>query len=1247
MEIVSLNTRGLNDTSKRKTLLNWFKARNSHVICLQETFIKENKVTEFNRDWDGVCIHSNTNSAHSRGVSILLKKNFDCEIINTHRGHDGRSLLINITCHSQTYTIVNAYAPNEENKRKNFFQNLSKWVKDHSLNNNAIIMCGDFNCSITSADRTNPNSDNSRLDFTRLLKYNDLNDTYRVLNPTKHGFTYSNKSATTQSRIDYILVSNYVLSRATKSYILTAPKCPDHKAVMLKVQAENKRGPGYWKLNTSYLLDDNYKTMIRQTIQKTVNETQSLNATLRWDYCKVRIKEMSIEYAILQSRIMKKEIQEYEKRLYDIDNNILNDAIKQKNETLITQLETERHTLKAKLDEYYSKKAMGNVIRSRLKYIEDGEKNTKFFFGLEKKRQTNNLINSVYNGKGKLVYDSNEILNEGKLFYEKLFKKRHIDDSDVDNFLDGINTNSYLSDVESNICEGMINDIECEDVVKNLSKNKSPGLDGLPGEFYTCFWSDIKDLVIQSFNDGFLNGKLAHSHRQIIISLIFKKNDRKKFKNYRPLSLSNVDYKILAFILAKRLQKVVHKLISPEQVAYINERYMGNNIRLLLDVIEHTEKENKSGVLLFLDFEKAFDSLSWNFIHKCLYKMGFGQDFRRWIEIIFNQPVAFLKINGFLSEAVQIERGIRQGCPISALIFIICTEFLAISVKDDDSISGIRLDDGIHDIYKEIKITQYADDTCIYLQNETYIEPLFRIIKKFSSCSGLNLNLDKTEGLLIGNLAENNPTYTKINWPKEPIRYLGIYIGFDHNLCYHLNWESKLEKMQKLIDCWRTRNLSIEGKILIIKSIIVPKIVFPATVLPIPVGIIKTVNKMFYNFLWGERDRIKRRILINKYCYGGLQMIDIETFFMALKASWLEKILNSKEIWSYIPKTLLTNLLTNELINMSFSSINDMPILEKLPIFYQQVVIGYCTARKTIKIETKSDLYNQMIWGNNAFMSRGKCLFNADFISSGYIYLHNVLNRDGTFKNDILGNISNKNMFLSTMYSIKDCLKRYKDIRYGNENELVIEDQQINRNIGKCNKKSKYYYKLMIEKKVMKNKMNEKWCTTLGIEVSCETFYNNKMKSIYDKKISSFNYKIFNDLLPTGKNLKKWQKSDTPECIYCRDQNHNLFHLLLECVHIENIWIYVKNILKINIDHSVVIFGTNDNDIANNTISLISYIIFKKYITDRNRASDVISVTKYIQLELAYYIPVYSSSKFDSLRLFSEKLCELKMMIST
>lgn len=288
-----------------------------------------------------------------------------------------------------------------------------------------------------------------------------------------------------------------------------------------------------------------------------------------------------------------------------------------------------------------------------------------------------------------------------------------------------------------------------------------------------------------------------------------------------------------------------------------------------------------------------------------------------------------------------------------------------------------------------------------------------------------------------------------------------------------------------------------------------------------------------------------------------------------------------------------------------------------------------------------------MIWGNNAFMSRGKCLFNADFISSGYIYLHNVLNRDGTFKNDILGNISNKNMFLSTMYSIKDCLKRYKDIRYGNENELVIEDQQINRNIGKCNKKSKYYYKLMIEKKVMKNKMNEKWCTTLGIEVSCETFYNNKMKSIYDKKISSFNYKIFNDLLPTGKNLKKWQKSDTPECIYCRDQNHNLFHLLLECVHIENIWIYVKNILKINIDHSVVIFGTNDNDIANNTISLISYIIFKKYITDRNRASDVISVTKYIQLELAYYIPVYSSSKFDSLRLFSEKLCELKMMIST
>ena len=118
-------------------------------------------------------------------------------------------------------------------------------------------------------------------------------------------------------------------------------------------------------------------------------------------------------------------------------------------------------------------------------------------------------------------------------------------------------------------------------------------------------------------------------------SLIFKSNDRTNLSDYRPISLTNTDYKILAFILSLRLQKVLYKIINTDQTGYIKKRYIGTNIRLIDDIIDYTEKFNKPGVLLFLDFRKAFDSLEWDFLHKVLEKFGFGESFRKWVNIIY------------------------------------------------------------------------------------------------------------------------------------------------------------------------------------------------------------------------------------------------------------------------------------------------------------------------------------------------------------------------------------------------------------------------------------------------------------------------------------------------------------------------------------------------------------------------------------------------------------------------------------
>ena len=413
------------------------------------------------------------------------------------------------------------------------------------------------------------------------------------------------------------------------------------------------------------------------------------------------------------------------------------------------------------------------------------------------------------------------------------------------------------------------------------------------------FWEDIKWLVIDSFNEAFSEKELAETHNYSIIKLLFKKKNREELKNYRPISLANIDYKLLANVLASRLHTVIGNLVSPEQTAYIRGRYIGENVRLLLDVIEFTKEKQIAGVALFLEFMKAFDSLEWNFLMKCLKKFKFKDSFCQWIQIIYSQCKASVNVNGYLTQTISMRRGIRQGCPLSGLLFILCAEFLCLHIKQANSYKGIDLDLGINMV--ELKITQYADDTCLYLQNPEDIQNCLNIVREFSNVSGLYVNLEKTESLCLGRLEGQIPAVSSIRWPTEPIRYLGIYVGHNPITCNKLNWEDKLEAFQKLIDNLRIRKLTIFGRVLICKTLALPKLVYAASLLPIPDGIVKRINKILFNFIWGCKDQIRRKTVINKVRDGGLQMLDVDSHFLALKGAWVPRIsVNSHKIYAKI-----------------------------------------------------------------------------------------------------------------------------------------------------------------------------------------------------------------------------------------------------------------------------------------------------------------------------------------------------------
>ena len=419
---------------------------------------------------------------------------------------------------------------------------------------------------------------------------------------------------------------------------------------------------------------------------------------------------------------------------------------------------------------------------------------------------------------------------------------------------------SPLTEENKTSCEGSITVDECLEALKDFKSGKTPGTDGFPAEFYRFFWTEISNELIDSFNYAFKSGSLSISQRRGIISLIPKKfKDKTILENLRPISLLNVDYKILTKTIAKRLEKVLPNIINIDQTGYVKGRYIGENIRLIQDVIHFTNLTNQKGIAIFLDFKKAFDSVEWSYLNAALELFNFGPDILNWIKIIYNDVSSCVVNNGHGSTFFHLQRGVRQGCPLSGILFVLGIELFARALKNKASVKGIRVDD------HEIKIVQYADDTTVFVRDKESVLELLDFLREFNSLSGLEINTSKTEAMWLGQWKNNQDTPFGFKWPKEPILSLGVFFSHNQTDADELNFGAKIRDLENSLHTWKRRKLTLYGKINIVKTLGLSKLIFNASVLYIPHHYIEQINKITFNFIWdGKPAKIKRKTLIGE-----------------------------------------------------------------------------------------------------------------------------------------------------------------------------------------------------------------------------------------------------------------------------------------------------------------------------------------------------------------------------------------------
>uniref|UniRef100_A0A8C4S3X3 Reverse transcriptase domain-containing protein n=1 Tax=Erpetoichthys calabaricus TaxID=27687 RepID=A0A8C4S3X3_ERPCA len=774
VNFVSWNVKGLNHELKRKKVCSHLTGLNAKIVFLQETHLLTKDQFRLQKDWTGQMFHSSF-IKKTRGVGILIHRTVPFVASEVVSDPEGRYVMVMGNLYNSKMILINVYAPNVDDKE--FMQNLFASIPN--VNTHKIIMAGDFNCVLNPLlDRTpvtGGTTSNTAKVITQFLNDHNLSDPWRFLNPNSRTYSFYSPVHYSYSRIDYFFIDNNFLP-TIKSCKYDTIVISDHAPLVLELKSLSpSHSPHRWRLNPLLLADENCTEFISKQISffLETNTSTEVSAGTLWETLKAFLRGQIISYLSHRNKLETKKVSELRNEITRIDE----EQARRPSEAL----HRKRQALHTELNILTTKETEQLIYKSRQHYYEHGEKANKLLAQQIHKQEVHNAIPVITNKNGEEIIDHNKIMHTFRDYYKSSYSIEPKEDNTQSNaFLD----NSQIPQIDALSAEELDKPLtltELLDAIKSLQSGKSSGPDGYPVEFYKKFSTQLAPLLLVTFTEAKDHQILPQTFRQALITVFPKQNkDLLQCASYRPISLLNNDVKILSKILARRMEKVLPSVISQDQTGFIKGRHLSSNLRHLFNVIYSPAKSNTPEILLSLDAEKAFDMIEWNYLFTALEKFGFGPNICAWIKLLYTSPEASVCINNICSDYFKLERGTRQGCPLSPLLFAIAIEPLAVHCRNSYQIKGI-VREGL-----EQKISLYADDMVLYISDpENTVPAVLTALTEFQKISGLRINLNKSILFPVNSQAYNIKLDTLPFTIADQFKYLGVNITMPQVVQYY------------------------------------------------------------------------------------------------------------------------------------------------------------------------------------------------------------------------------------------------------------------------------------------------------------------------------------------------------------------------------------------------------------------------------------------------------------------------------